>query len=173
MGLDIGGSVGDPVWFRVYNDGSFPLHFRYRHDCTRYPEFEGQRPSSAMVEVRTTAGSFGFRFTHIDIDSDVTSTWSSEVPLQPGRTSSFRIGSLCAVTVKAGVPGYAGDECGQLPGTTDIGGLCSQSPHIHFASDNGVSKNCYCDGPYAGPESATPPGSGNWYVSTATALFWK
>ena len=173
MGLDIGGNVGDDVYFRVYNDGSFPLHYRYRRDCTGYPSFEGWQQSSALVVVRTTAGAFGFRFTHIVIDSDITNEWSTDIAVQTGNTASFRIGELCAVTVKEGVPGYANDECGQTPGSTDIGGLCSEAPHLHFASDNGNAKNCYCDGPYDEPESATPPSSGQWHVGTSTPLFWK
>lgn len=142
MAIDIGASVGTQIRFTVHNDGSTPIVFRYRVDCTT---FMTPTPSSVMVEVDVGADEYLFRYTHLDVASDIPGPdgpWSRWTAVQPGRTLGKILGTISPVSAKGGVPGYANGECGQPGGTTDVGGLCSSGPHLHQAASNGRYDGC-------------------------------
>lgn len=177
MGIDISGRVGAEVQFRILNDGELlPLTYRYRKDFTSYPSFPGQEPASVVVEVTSSAGTYAFRYTDIEINSGVPlNTWSDDVVVHTGQISSTALGEICEVSRKDGVPGWLRREgerqgrCGRAQGTTDIGGLCSSGPHLHQAASNGETSGCFGD-VYLKPDKLeTVPRQ----VTTNTALFWK
>ena len=87
MAIDVGASVGTSVRFTVHNDGTTPIVFRYRVDCTTFPR---GIPSSVMVEGDVGADEYLFRYTHLDVASDIPRAggpWSDWTAVQPGRTA--------------------------------------------------------------------------------------
>jgi len=142
MAIDIGASAGSTVRFSIHNDGSNPLSFRYRVDCSSFPT---GTPSSVMVEVDTGADEYLFRYTHLNVASDIPSaggSWSSWTVVLAGQTRGKILGTLSSASAKAGIPGYSNGDCGQAGGTTDVGGLCSSGPHLHQGASNGNYDGC-------------------------------
>ena len=175
MAIDVGASVGTSVRFTVHNDGTTPIVFRYRVDCTTFPR---GIPSSVMVEVDVGADEYLFRYTHLDVASDIPRAggpWSDWTAVQPGRTAGKVLGTICAVSAKDNTPGWANGECGQSGGTTDVGGLCSSGPHLHQAASNGQRDGCLSardDGDCGYTRGLQPTrGSIPSYVSTGTVMY--
>lgn len=129
------------MYFRVLNDGSLPLTYRYRVDCSGYPT---GTPSGAMVMIDYSGGAVIIRHLHLNLSPSILRTWSNAVTAPAGQTRVGYVGSLSPVSVKANIPGYDHDrdECGAEGGTTDIGGICSSGPHLHQASSNGQVSDC-------------------------------
>jgi hypothetical protein len=176
--VDIGGSAGDRVYFRIRNTGQTPITYRYRYDCAGYPT--GTR-SGMMFMIDSTAGTYIVRYLHLNLDSGVSSSWSDPVSVSPGQARVRSVGTLSDVSSKTGIPGYDVDEdnCDLIGGLTDVGGICSSGPHLHQASSNGqlnqclqanLQNNCSAGSRWSLPELLNPlPAS----VSTSTVLFSK
>ncbi|MDE2891477.1 MAG: hypothetical protein F4088_03455 [Chloroflexi bacterium] len=176
--VDIGGDVGDRVYFRVRNTGQTPITYRYRYDCAGYPT--GTR-SGMMFMIDSTAGTYIIRYLHLNLDSGVSSSWSAAVSVPSGQTRIRSVGTLSAVSSKTGIKGYDTDEdnCDLMGGLTDVGGICSSGPHLHQASSNGqlnqclqanLANNCSSGSRWSLPDLRDPlPAS----VSTSTVLFSK
>ncbi len=147
MAVDIFANEGATVQFSIVNNGIVPLTYRYCVDCT---DFKTGTPSSVMVQVSSSAGTYMFRYAHLDVSSAVPSRasgWSASRTVQPGASGQQVLGTLSEVSVHYdddgnAIPGWANGSCGQSDGDTDIGGLCSSDPHLHQGASNGSWNGC-------------------------------
>ena len=166
MSIDIGAAVGDTVRFQIYNDGSTPITYRYRVDNAGFPRGVS---SSVMVEVDSGPTNYVFRYTHLNVSSDVTTAWSANTAVQPGQTSGKIVGTISDTFSDSAYRGYAvvdkQETCKKLGGTTDVGGLCSSGPHLHQAASDGYSDPCLAPG--AAPNKGSIPST----LNSGTVVF--
>jgi len=144
MSMDIFAPEGTTVRFSVHNNGSHPLTFRCRVDCTN---FLTEVPSSVMVEVNAYNNVYLFRYAHINVAADIpgggwSSPWGAATSVLSGQTRSKILGTLCDATVKHDSNGNLIGNCSHTNNKTDIGGLCSSGPHLHQAASNGGYDGC-------------------------------
>jgi len=157
MSIDIEAPPGTIVRFRIYNDGSIPITYRYRVDYTYFPR---GTDSSVMVEVDSGPTNYVFRYTHLNVDSSIPSgTWSAYADVQPGQSSGRILGTVSDIYSDPASVGYGvvnGIEvCTKPGGTTDVGGLCSSDSHLHQAASDGYSDPCLAPG--AAPNKGSIP----------------
>ncbi len=151
MAVDISGAAGSAVSFRIRNNNpTAPLSFRYRIDCATY---HTNTKSSVLVlvtdvpaeeEGEEVASFYAFRYTHLNIASNITEVMSAASIVQPGSTGSLQLRTLSDATVKSGRPINVvapkdtwAALCPDTNSKTDVGGLCSSGAHLHQAGSNG------------------------------------
>lgn len=130
MAIDIFANEGTTVQFAIVNNGVVPLTYRYCVDCTT---FDTGTPSSVMVQESSYAGTYMFRYAHLNVSSGVPSRasgWTRRGPFSLEPVGSRFLGRLakqvCAMTHRA-----MQSRAGQTEAATNPVGQLTSAGYVH------------------------------------------